>query len=350
MTSVLFQLARKTSELALSHQRQYELEQELTFCKLDAKFDASRLSEILLLSRSSEFEHERTGVALTPSHEAPYLGRARYKSNSLARQAYIHSTAPLVSIPQSVPRPKQPEIVESASPQQARVEEACHDRAEDTHLQEQLSSALAVLKNTLNQLRGLTNKTNAEPAPLSKTDDLSFMTHDLEGQMEQLQRMLQDQEDSNAKLSSEKAQLERMVSERKDGSHTVGIQTEHVMFSDDEKVIREMQGKLRRAQKQLSHQTEQTEFLQKKLEAALQCTTTKDDKSTQVEEETATKQERKETVELQGLQKAIASLEAELEHHMAQARDNEAILQRLSTLTQALEESTVSAHTSSHSL
>ncbi|XP_074871233.1 centriolin isoform X3 [Carettochelys insculpta] len=69
-------LKQKTMELTRACQKQYELEQELAFYKIDAKFEPL-----------SYFPPE--GVELDVLSESPYIGKARYKRNMYTRKDYI---------------------------------------------------------------------------------------------------------------------------------------------------------------------------------------------------------------------------------------------------------------------
>ncbi|XP_015734621.1 centriolin isoform X3 [Coturnix japonica] len=78
---VLPQLKQKTMELTRACQKQYELEQELAFYKIDAKFEPL-----------SYFPSEDVELGDVPG-ESPYIGKARYKRNMFIREGYIASKA-----------------------------------------------------------------------------------------------------------------------------------------------------------------------------------------------------------------------------------------------------------------
>ncbi|XP_072422178.1 centriolin isoform X3 [Chiloscyllium punctatum] len=70
-------LKQKTAELTRACHKQYQLEQELAFYKLDAKFEPlHHFPEV-----NSEFE--------TIPNESPYIGKARYKRNLYIQEAHI---------------------------------------------------------------------------------------------------------------------------------------------------------------------------------------------------------------------------------------------------------------------
>ncbi|XP_028640905.1 centriolin isoform X8 [Grammomys surdaster] len=84
-------LKQKAVELTRACQKQYELEQELAFYKIDAKFEPLNYypSEYAEFNKSSD--------------ESPYIGKSRYKRNMFATETYIVSDAQAVQIRTMVP-------------------------------------------------------------------------------------------------------------------------------------------------------------------------------------------------------------------------------------------------------
>ncbi|NWU54286.1 CNTRL protein, partial [Dromas ardeola] len=74
-------LKQKTTELTRACQKQYELEQELAFYKIDAKFEPLNY-----------FPSEDVELDNVPG-ESPYIGKARYKRNMFIGEGYIASKA-----------------------------------------------------------------------------------------------------------------------------------------------------------------------------------------------------------------------------------------------------------------
>ncbi|KAM9595844.1 centriolin isoform 4-T6 [Morphnus guianensis] len=74
-------LRQKTMELTRACQKQYELEQELAFYKIDAKFEPLNY-----------FPSEDVELDNVPG-ESPYIGKARYKRNTFVREGYIANKA-----------------------------------------------------------------------------------------------------------------------------------------------------------------------------------------------------------------------------------------------------------------
>ncbi|CAH2316659.1 centriolin isoform X1 [Pelobates cultripes] len=74
-------LKQKTLELTRACQKQYELEQELAFYKIDAKFEPM-----------GYMSPENVEVEEAPG-ESPYIGKARYKRNLYAQEGFIANAA-----------------------------------------------------------------------------------------------------------------------------------------------------------------------------------------------------------------------------------------------------------------
>ncbi|XP_050782619.1 centriolin isoform X6 [Gopherus flavomarginatus] len=80
------QLKQKTMELTRACQKQYELEQELAFYKIDAKFEPL-----------SYFPPENVELDDVPG-ESPYIGKARYKRNMYIGKGYIANKAQQIQV------------------------------------------------------------------------------------------------------------------------------------------------------------------------------------------------------------------------------------------------------------
>ncbi|NXD74844.1 CNTRL protein, partial [Halcyon senegalensis] len=79
-------LKQKTMELTRACQKQYELEQELAFYKIDAKFEPLNY-----------FPSEDVELDNVPG-ESPYIGKARYKRNMFIGEGYIANQAQRVEV------------------------------------------------------------------------------------------------------------------------------------------------------------------------------------------------------------------------------------------------------------
>uniref|UniRef100_A0A8C6R3Y8 Centriolin n=1 Tax=Nannospalax galili TaxID=1026970 RepID=A0A8C6R3Y8_NANGA len=89
-------LKQKTMELTRACQKQYELEQELAFYKIDAKFEPLNY-----------YPSESDEIDKVPD-ESPYIGKSRYKRNMFATKSYIVSGAQAVEIKKLEPNEEQP--------------------------------------------------------------------------------------------------------------------------------------------------------------------------------------------------------------------------------------------------
>ncbi|XP_073907210.1 centriolin isoform X4 [Castor canadensis] len=79
-------LKQKTMELTRACQKQYELEQELAFYKIDAKFEPLNY-----------YPSEYAEIDKAPD-ESPYIGKSRYKRNMFATESYIVSDTQALQI------------------------------------------------------------------------------------------------------------------------------------------------------------------------------------------------------------------------------------------------------------
>ncbi|XP_012885594.1 PREDICTED: centriolin isoform X2 [Dipodomys ordii] len=79
-------LKQKTMELTRACQKQYELEQELAFYKIDAKFEPLNY-----------YPPECDEIDKAPD-ESPYIGKSRYKRNMFATESYIANDAQTIQI------------------------------------------------------------------------------------------------------------------------------------------------------------------------------------------------------------------------------------------------------------
>nr|XP_045229687.1 centriolin isoform X7 [Macaca fascicularis] len=84
-------LKQKTIELTRACQKQYELEQELAFYKIDAKFEPLNY-----------YPSEYAEIDKAPD-ESPYIGKSRYKRNMFATESYIIDNAQAIQIKKMEP-------------------------------------------------------------------------------------------------------------------------------------------------------------------------------------------------------------------------------------------------------
>ncbi|XP_070374951.1 centriolin isoform X4 [Equus asinus] len=84
-------LKQKTMELTRACQKQYELEQELAFYKIDAKFEPLNY-----------YPSEYVEIDKAPD-ESPYIGKSRYKRNMFTTESYIIDNAQPIEIKKMEP-------------------------------------------------------------------------------------------------------------------------------------------------------------------------------------------------------------------------------------------------------
>eukprot|EP00795_Rhopilema_esculentum_P010644 gene10644-19386_t len=83
-------LERKTNELSKACEKQYKLEQELAFYKLDTKFDE--------FWKFSGYEGEQDEGEYIDEDQSAYIGKARFKPNSMAKEKILPSKAQMINL------------------------------------------------------------------------------------------------------------------------------------------------------------------------------------------------------------------------------------------------------------
>lgn len=86
-------LQKKTNELIRTNKKQFGLEQELAFYKLDHKFDT--------LSRPYIDDTAESMSAEESSAESPYIGKAMYRTNRIAKEEFINAVPLQLQVRQS---------------------------------------------------------------------------------------------------------------------------------------------------------------------------------------------------------------------------------------------------------
>lgn len=199
-------------------------------------------------------------------HEAPYLGRARFKPNSVASESYVHST-PLSKVSKRPSPKKTPETMELPSPQKAIIE------TQSPYHNQHKSSAL-VLKNIQRQLQEMiTGECHLQEKPSTEAasvEDIDQITHTLNASVEQVQELVVSQQNDIKRLTSEKVQLLAQLEQQEGSLPALHCETESeasdpqagIVVSDDEKVISELQMKLERLEEELMREKEARTSLQ----------------------------------------------------------------------------------------
>ncbi|XP_072487884.1 centriolin isoform X2 [Notamacropus eugenii] len=141
-------LKQKTMELTRACQKQYELEQELAFYKIDAKFEPLNY-----------YPPEFDDIYHVPD-ESPYIGKSRYKRNMYTTEGYIGDNAQPIQI-QKIGLYKEELVNEQVSVK--------HSETMDLHLKDKenkIKAAQAQLKELHNEMA------EAEQNILKATEEL----------------------------------------------------------------------------------------------------------------------------------------------------------------------------------
>ncbi|MCI4392552.1 hypothetical protein PGIGA_G00147150 [Pangasianodon gigas] len=364
--SATLKLKQKTTELTRACQKQYELEQELAFHKIDAKF------EPLPFYPNHDLEGDVLG-------ESPYIGKARHKRSTftsdsvdagfrhLAKGGLTHTDKlEEDELRQDLARAeerlqqlhKEMEYKEQqilrASEELQQLEEAASQKREAENLEKQLdrqSSKLSEAQGELDQLQSLLHTLKPEDlrhahvkAQLaSKSQLLSIMSkkqHELEGRLDDMLSRI-------AKETQEIKDLEQQLTEGQ-------ILANEALKKDLEGIISGLQDYLHGAKDQARQAQSECLRLQKEKDTLQQLLWDKDQQLSRLQQVAQicenTQQEllqhqeelqalRRENVELREAQGQVSAYEAELEAQL-QERDFKAShlkeelsrLQRLSQL------------------
>ncbi|NXN96732.1 CNTRL protein, partial [Rhinopomastus cyanomelas] len=190
-------LKQKTVELTRACQKHYELEQELAFYKIDAKFEPLNY-----------FPPEDVELDNVPG-ESPYIGKARYKRNMFVREGYIINAAQQVEMGKMPP------------------DEADHCRKLQQNLQlqtldEQLEDKEKKIKSAQRKLEELQNAVgNAEQRVLIVTGELKQMEDALaqkkmsQADEESLEQQLSEKREVLNQLCEEALELEKQIEKQK---------------------------------------------------------------------------------------------------------------------------------------
>uniref|UniRef100_A0A669Q9C6 Centriolin n=1 Tax=Phasianus colchicus TaxID=9054 RepID=A0A669Q9C6_PHACC len=166
-------LKQKTMELTRACQKQYELEQELAFYKIDAKFEPL-----------SYFPSEDIELDNVPG-ESPYIGKARYKRNMFIREGYIASKAQQIETGKMQPDENDSCMKSQLEPQFQTVDEQLESKEKKIHSAQR---RLEELQNAIGK---------AEQQVLEVTEELQ----QLEGALAQKKVSQADREELEQQLS-----------------------------------------------------------------------------------------------------------------------------------------------------
>eukprot|EP00794_Sanderia_malayensis_P015979 gene15979-17589_t len=216
-------LESKTRELSKACEKQFKLEQELAFYKLDAKFDE--------LWKFPGYEREDDEDEYIDEDQSAYIGKARFKANSLAKERIIPSKAQIINL---IKLTKQ-ENEESKQVNEQIIndlEEALNidiqgKQSEIQQATAELEQLRAEIENKKNKIKDLsenyvlpTDQTDAA-MPLSKIADrenaranltsLVEQAKEIQEAIEKLQNKLSDSEET---LNQKESQLNQLRDEK----------------------------------------------------------------------------------------------------------------------------------------
>ncbi|XP_077162677.1 centriolin isoform X2 [Paroedura picta] len=206
-------LKQKTVELTRACQKQYELEQELAFYKIDAKFEPLGYYPV-----------EDVELDDVPS-ESPYIGKARYKRNMFAMEGYIPNKAQKMQVGR-LEQEEQPKIqafklnlhqsLDVELEEKQRKIQAAQERLAE--LQDEISSTEQhVLKATeeLNQVQSaVAQKKVSEVEKEALREQLSnkiLLLNQLREEAVELERQMEKQRQEVAQKEKEIEDLQRVI-------------------------------------------------------------------------------------------------------------------------------------------
>lgn len=203
-------LRQKTMELTRACQKQYELEQELAFYKIDAKFEPLNY-----------YPSEYVDVDKAPD-ESPYIGKSRYKRNMFATESYIVDNAQPVEI-------KRMEPEEGEQLRNERVSLKAHMPL-DTELEDK-ESKISAAQARLSELHDEIEK--AEQQILRATEEFKqleeavqlkkiseaekdFLLKQLSGRIQLLNKLRQEALDLEVQMEKQRGEIAEKQEEIKD--------------------------------------------------------------------------------------------------------------------------------------
>lgn len=165
-------LKQKTMELTRACQKQYELEQELAFYKIDAKFEPL-----------SYFPSEDVELEDVPG-ESPYIGKARYKRNMFIREGYIASKAQQVETGKMQPDENDFCKKSQLNPQFQTVDEQLESKEKKIHsAQRRLEELQNAIGKAEQQVLEVTGELQQLEGALAQKKVLQANREDLEQQL-----------------------------------------------------------------------------------------------------------------------------------------------------------------------
>ncbi|XP_038069812.1 centriolin-like [Patiria miniata] len=163
-------LKRKTAELNKACEKQFRLEQELAFQKIDAKFEP--------LAFHLDIDEAEGGT-----EESPYIGKAGYKRNELARQQYFDPSKGQ-SIRESQQQGQEVLDIDPSPEIQEQLHDVLQDRLTDKQrqiaaaqeqlgkLQDKITDAKKMLDDKNREIQRMSTKSTKRPLSESEKQEL----------------------------------------------------------------------------------------------------------------------------------------------------------------------------------
>ncbi|XP_056361210.1 centriolin isoform X2 [Oenanthe melanoleuca] len=190
-------LKQKTVELTRACQKQYELEQELAFYKIDAKF------EPLNYFPSEEVEPDNV------PGESPYIGKARYKRNMFIMEGYISDTAQQLQVGQM----------------QQEEDDSCRKPQLESHLQsldkilqdkeEKINSAQRRLEELQSEIGDAEQQVLKVTGELQQLEDALAQRKISQASKEAIEQQLSEKLQILQELRKETLELEKQIEKQK---------------------------------------------------------------------------------------------------------------------------------------
>ncbi|NXW68205.1 CNTRL protein, partial [Hirundo rustica] len=189
-------LKQKTVELTRACQKQYELEQELAFYKIDAKFEPLNY-----------FPSEEVELDDVPG-ESPYIGKARYKRNMFIKEGYIADKAQQLQIGKM----QQEEDDSCRKPQleshPQSLDKILQDKEENIHSAQRLEELGSEVGDAEQQVLKVTGE-------LQQLEDAQAQKKISQATKEAIERQLSGKLQILQELRKETLQLEKQIEKQK---------------------------------------------------------------------------------------------------------------------------------------
>uniref|UniRef100_A0A672TJP5 Centriolin n=1 Tax=Strigops habroptila TaxID=2489341 RepID=A0A672TJP5_STRHB len=188
-------LKQKTVELTRACQKQYELEQELAFYKIDAKFEPLNY-----------FPSEDVELDNVPG-ESPYIGKARYKRNMFIKEGYIAHKAQQMEIGKI--QPDEEDFYRNRKPQLQTLDELLEGKEKEIgSAQRRLAELQSAIGNAEQQVLKVTGE-------LQQLEDALAQKKILQAKKEGLEQQLSEKIGILHQLRKEALELEKQLEKQK---------------------------------------------------------------------------------------------------------------------------------------